>query len=78
MERWKQWREDIPTGNSTLLKSHSPLVLTNSSTTALGKSALGINCDIESTTCVGAAKRVAGARAKRSEMVFVKIIVDYR
>jgi hypothetical protein len=72
----RSWR-NIPTGKTTLLKSHNPLVLTNSSMTPLGKSALGINCAIESATCVGAAKSVAGARARISEMVFVKSIVVY-
>lgn len=67
---------DIPAGKTILDKSHSPLVLTNWSITALGKSCLGINCAIESATCVGAANRVAGARARISEMVFVKIIVE--
>jgi hypothetical protein len=42
----------------------------------LGKSCLGISWAIESTTWVGAAKRVAGARARIRERVFVKIIVE--
>jgi hypothetical protein len=43
--------------------------------TALGKSCLGISWAIESATCVGAASKVAGARARMSERVDVKIIV---
>jgi hypothetical protein len=69
---------DIPIGNTTLERSHNPSVFLNSSITALGRSSLGINWAIESATCVGAAKRVEGARAKTSEMVVVKIIFGDR
>lgn len=34
-----------------------------------------MSCARESTVCVGAANRAAGARARMREMVFVKIIV---
>lgn len=56
-------------------KSHSPFVLTNMSITGLGRSCLAIRLAIESAGWVGAANRVAGARAKTREMAFVKIIV---
>jgi hypothetical protein len=42
----------------------------------LGTVSLGKRAVMESTVCVGAAKSVAGARAKMSEMVLVKIIVE--
>jgi hypothetical protein len=42
----------------------------------LGTVSLGKRAAIELTVCVGAAKSVAGARAKMSEMALVKIIVE--
>jgi hypothetical protein len=57
-------------------KSHSPFVLTNISITGLGRSCLAIRLAIESAGWVGAANKVAGARARTREMVFVKIIVE--
>lgn len=70
----KMW-VDLPAGRTTLERSHSPSVFLNSSKTTLGRSSLGMSCAIELTVCVGAANRVAGARARMREIVFVKIIV---
>jgi hypothetical protein len=69
------WEEDLPTGRTTLERSQYPSVFFNCSIISLGRSARGMRFAIESASCVGAAKSVAGARARTSEMVFAKIIV---
>ena len=69
--------EDLPTGSSTLDRSHSPSFCFSTLSTLAGKSSLGMMSATEAMVFVfvGAAKRVAGARAKMRLMVFVKIIV---
>lgn len=67
--------EDLPTGSLTLDRSHSPLFCFSTCSTLAGKSCLGMMSATEAMVFVGAAKRVAGARAKMRLMVFVKIIV---
>ena len=71
----------IPAGRATFDKSHSESVFLNSSYTTAGssvRSCLGMSAAIESTVCVGAAKRVAGASAKTRLREVVKIMFGYR
>lgn len=72
------WIKDIPAGSFTFDKSQSASVFLNSSYTPTGKSCLGMSDAIESAFCVGAAKRVAGAKAKTRLRVVVKIIFACR
>lgn len=68
-------RADIPTGRAALVKSHVALARSIWLTIRGETPSLGMMRAIESMVCVGAAMRVAGARAKTRAMVFVKIIV---
>ena len=70
---------NVPAGRMTLERSHSASVFLNSSYTTAGRSCLGISAAIESMVCVGAARRVAGARDRmRLRVDVVKIIFGYR
>jgi hypothetical protein len=61
---WGSKGRDIPAGSFTLDKSQSASVFLNSSYMPTGRSCLGMSAAIESSFCVGAAKRAAGASAK--------------
>jgi hypothetical protein len=69
---------DIPVGSATLERSHSASVFRSCSYTTAGRSCLGIRAAIESMVCVGAAKRVIGARARIRLKGVVKIMFGYR
>lgn len=66
-------RVDVPTGRVILEVSHPPCFMSGPSRTALSRSPRGVRL-ATGWVGVGAAKSVAGARAKSSEKV-VKIIL---